>query len=256
MKDLITSLKSESVEKKPKKVAKNKVEPQEPDNLELSLVKAIDDFLESSNGVFDKQSNTFAPSSSNQCGRYAVYRFRGYKQKSEFSAQTRRIFDLGNGVEDIVEKLLDSIGILVDSQIEINIEDPPIRGYIDFMIDWNGLKPVECKSINETGFLYRKSYHKPTDNHFRQLQCYLAATGSDSGFLMYYNKNNSALLPLLVKKDDVFLEKLFAKYAKIYEVHKNGDIPVRPYKQTSANCKKCDAYDHCWADSEVGVEIK
>jgi hypothetical protein len=257
MKGLIGTLKTSS--KVEKKAPVKKVETVIPDkdlDLEKSLIKAIDSKLEASNGVFWKQSNGFAPSNSNQCPRFAVYRFRGYQQQNNILGQTRRIFDLGNRVEDAVGALFEDLGILVDSQVELDITDPvPIRGFIDFIIDWDGEKPVECKSINEAGFAYRKAYHKPKDEHFRQLQFYLYGKGYDSGFLLYYSKNNSEILPLLVKRDDEFLEKTFSKYKRIYKVYEEGNLPERPYKKTSQKCEWCDAFDHCWSDNEVGVEL-
>jgi CRISPR/Cas system-associated exonuclease Cas4 (RecB family) len=253
LKSLVTTLKKGEQKKAS---SSKKVEPVNHDELEVSLQNAIDNMLDEQNGVFWKQSNTFAPSSGNQCPRYACYRFRGFNQKVSFPPKTRRIFDLGNSIEDLVRSLFDGLGILVDEQVEIKIDNPPIRGYIDFIVDWGTHMPVECKSINDNGFLYRKTFNKPTDNHFRQLQCYLYAQNAEAGFLFYYNKNNSEILPILVKRNDEFLEKLFEKYAKIYEVHQAGEIPERPYKQTSSNCKNCDAFDHCWADTEVGVSFK
>jgi hypothetical protein len=255
MKALIKNLKSMQPEpKKPKKLPE--VTPEDNLNLEKSLVDAISGNLEASNGTFWKQSNSFAPSSTNQCPRYAVYRFRGYQQEISFLGQTRRLFDLGNRIEDAVGQMFTDLGILVDSQIEMNIHDPaPVRGYIDFIIDWDGEKVVECKSINEAGFAYRKAYHKPKDEHYRQIQFYLLSQNHDSGFLFYYCKNDSAILPLLVKRDDKFIETTMNKYAKIFKVFKDGNIPERPYKKESQNCSRCDAFTHCWSDQENGIPV-
>lgn len=256
MKNIIGKLKDAKEPPKKKTTKVTAVVPDETLDLEQSLVKSINEMLESSNGTFWKQSNSFAPSNSNQCPRFAVYRFRGYQQRNDILGQTRRIFDLGNRIEDAVQAMFYDLGILIDSQVELDISEPvPVRGYIDFIIDWDGEKPVECKSINEAGFAYRKAYHKPKDEHFRQLQFYLFGKGYDSGFLFYYSKNNSEILPLLVKRDDKFLDTILKKYSKIYDVYKNGDIPKRPYKQSSQNCSRCDAFQHCWTDTEVGVDI-
>jgi len=255
MKGLIKNLKSLQPEgKKPKKMPE--VTPDDVLDLETSLQKAISDKLEASNGTFWKQSNSFAPSSTNQCPRFAVYRFRGYQQEISILGQTRRIFDLGNRIEDAVQVMFYDLGILKDSQVEMNITDPaPVRGYIDFIIDWDGEKVVECKSINEAGFAYRRAYHKPKDEHYRQLQFYLHSQNHDSGFVFYYCKNDSAILPLLVKRDDKFIEKTLDKYAKIFKVFKDGNLPERPYKKESQNCSRCDAFTHCWTDKEVGVPV-
>ena len=257
MKNIINSLKVDrNVENKKSSKKVDAAVPADDLDLEKSLVEAINSKLESSNGVFWKQSPSFAPSNANQCPRFAVYRFRGYQQSNEILGQTRRIFDLGNRVEDAVGDLFSDLGILLDSQVELDITEPvPIRGFIDFIIDWDGEKPVECKSINEAGFAYRKAYHKPKDEHFRQLQFYLFGKDYDSGFLFYYSKNNSDILPLLVKRDDQFLEATLSKYKRIYDVYLNGDLPKRPYAKTSQKCQWCDAFDHCWSDKEVGVEL-
>lgn len=255
MKGLVKNLKALQPEpKKPKKLAE--VTPEDVLDLEKSLVSAISDKLESSNGTFWKQSNSFAPSSTNQCPRFAVYRFRGYQQENTILAQTRRIFDLGNRIEDAVGQMFTDLGVLVDSQIEMNITEPaPVRGYIDFIIDWDGEKVVECKSINEAGYAYRKVYHKPKDEHFRQIQFYLLSQNHDSGFVFYYCKNDSAILPILVKRDDQFIEKTLNKYAKIFKVFKDGNLPERPYKKESQNCSRCDAFTHCWTDQEQGIPV-
>jgi hypothetical protein len=232
-----------------------KTQPADVNELEQSLVKAIDKQLEAANGTFWKQSDTFAPSGTNQCARYMVYRLKGFQQQIDFSGRTRRIFDIGNRVEDFLGETFLSLGILLDEQIEIKIEDPPVRGFCDFLIDWDGPKPVECKSINDAGFVWRKNYRKPKDEHYRQFQFYLEAMDMDEGFLIYICKNDSAMLPLLIKRDPVFIAKTLKKYDKIYKVFKDGNIPVRPYKETSEKCQRCDARSHCWSDGEEGIKV-
>lgn len=251
---VIKTLKENRVEIKSKKTS-GKTKPADVNELEVSLMKAIDSQLENSNGVFWKQSGSFAPSSTNQCPRYMVYRFRGFDQKIDFSGRTRRIFDLGNRAEDFLGDMFKNLGILLDEQIPVEIEDPPIRGFADFLIDWDGPKPVECKSINEAGFVWRKNYRKPKDEHYRQLQFYLESMNMEQGFIVYICKNDSAMLPLLVNRDKDFISKVLDKYAKIYKVYQDGNIPVRPYKQTSEKCQRCDAHDYCWADTEEGIKM-
>ena len=256
MKSLVSKLKVQQPEKKPSTKKTEAPPPASVIDLENSLASAIDKKLEASNGSFWKQSESFAPSNTNPCARFAVYRMRGYQQDINILGQTRRIFDLGNRIEDAVGDMFKDLGILVDSQVPLKITDPvPINGFIDFLIDWDGPKVVECKSINEAGFAFRSAYHKPKDEHFRQIQFYLHGLDLQSGFLFYYSKNNSAILPLLVERDDEFIQTTFDKYTRIYDVFKAGEIPKRPYKQTSQNCSRCDAFAHCWADKEIGVDF-
>lgn len=251
---IIKTLKETAVEIKPKKSA-GKTVPANVNELETSLMNAIDSQLEQSNGTFWKQSEGFAPSSTNQCSRYMVYRFRGFEQKVDFSGRTRRIFDLGNRAEEFLGDMFRNLGILLDEQIAVEIESPPVRGFADFLIDWDGPKPVECKSINDAGFVWRKNYRKPKDEHYRQLQFYLEAMDMEEGFVIYICKNDSNMLPLLVKRDKVFMEKILKKYDKLYKVYQNGDLPLRPYKPSSENCQRCDAKEYCWADPEEGIKV-
>jgi len=254
---IIKKLKESSVEinTKSKTTKAKKIQPADVNELEVSLIKAIDDQLEKSNGKFWKQSSSFAPSSTNQCPRYMVYRLRGFEQEISFSGRTRRIFDLGNRAEDFLDEIFDNLGILLDKQIPVKIDSPPVHGFADFLIDWGGPKPVECKSINEAGFVWRKNYRKPKDEHYRQLQFYLEAMDMEEGFVVYICKNDSNMLPLLVKRDRQFISKILQKYDKIYKVYEDGNLPARPYKETSEKCQRCDAKAHCWADSEAGIKV-
>lgn len=228
------------------------------DHLELeeSLVEAIDGLLEKRNGKKWKQSGGFAASNNNPCPRFLGYRLRGFEQNVNFKPQTYRIFDNGHSLEDRLEGYLDGLGILIERERKIVNSDPPITAYVDFVVDWDGEKPIECKSISDAGFQYRKSYKKPKDDHYRQIQVYLAIGGWDEGFVFYENKNTQEILPFLVKADPEFIKKLYAKWDKVYQAHKKGVLSVRPYKQTSKKCQGCDAYEYCWIkDKTVGEKL-
>lgn len=253
MKGLVRQVKNSAEVKEEKKKA-GKVVPDDPSELELSLVSALNVNKEETKW---KQSDSFAPSNTSNCARFHFYRFTGYEQDSVYSAQTLRIFDLGNRVEDAVGEMFKGLGVLLDEQVEINLYDPPIHGYIDFIIDWDGPKVVECKSINENGFVYRKAMRKPTDSHYAQIQWYMKAMDHEEGFVFYYAKNTSEILPLLVKRNDKWLEKTSQKYGIIHKAFMDGTKPERPYKVDSPTCAKCDARRYCWeVDTEVGVKIK
>jgi CRISPR/Cas system-associated exonuclease Cas4 (RecB family) len=70
----------------------------------------------------------------------------------------------------------------------------------------------------------------------------------DSGFVIYENKNNQEILPIFIERDQPFIDKLFKKYRKFYGSYLSQEIPVQPYKRTSANCNSCDLAAHCWAE--------
>ena len=232
------------------------VKPDNAENLERSLAEAIDTMLDERNGRKWKQSSGFAASMNNACPRYLGYRLRGFEQDVNFSPQTYRIFDEGHKLEDRLNEYLENLGILIERERKIVHAKPPITAYVDFVVDWDGEKPIECKSISQAGFDYRKLYKKPSDSHYRQIQVYLDIGQWEEGFVYYENKNNGEVLPFLVKRDPEFVGKLYAKWNKIYEAHQNGDFSVRPYKEDSKKCLGCDAFNWCWKkDTTVGIKM-
>jgi CRISPR/Cas system-associated exonuclease Cas4 (RecB family) len=231
------------------------VKPNLDNHLGEELVVAIDAALEAQNGTVWKQSNGFAASMGNDCPRYLGYRLRGFDQEVAFNPQTYRIFATGHSLEDRIETYLGNLGIIVDRERKLLSKAPPLTGYVDFVIDWNGEKPVEVKSINDMGFKYRIKYNRPSDSHFRQLQVYLDIGGWDSGFVLYENKNDQSLKIFHVQKDQEFIDALYAKWKVIYDAHKENILSIRPHKQTTKKCKGCDAFTYCWADETEGEKL-
>lgn len=221
-----------------------------------SLTKSIDDMLRKQNGTFWKQSSSFAPSTTNLCPRYLNYRLTGFNRDVKFPARTYRIFDNGNGAHERLCSYFQRMGILKEEEREFWTTDPPIHGFIDAIIFWEGEEVVvEIKSISEYGFRDVKLFNKAKADHVRQIQLYLWATGLQYGFIVYENKNNQMLIAIEVEKDLEVIEPILELYRKVYKVHKKGDIPARPYDKESKECGKCDAYNFCWGDDRVGVEI-
>lgn len=225
------------------------VEPKTSDQLENELVKSIDDFLEKRNSPTIKKVGGFHPSYTNQCSRYWYYLFEGTELTTSFRPQTYRIFDNGHAVHERLYSYLREMGILVAEEIPVTHEDPPIEGTADGIIDLDGHKLIELKSISNEGFHYRKLYKKPKDEHFRQAQIYMRCLDLPSGFVIYENKNNQEILPIYIERDDKFIDKLFKKYQGIHESYINRQIPVQPYKRTSAHCSDCDLADKCWSEN-------
>lgn len=240
-----------------------KVEPSDKNKknteIEKSLVNKIDEFLEESgNSSGFKKSPSFAPSNNNNCPRYLGYRLRGFEQETKFSGQTLRIFDNGNDVEARLIQYLKSMHILKDSQVELYLNDPPIRAFLDILIELDGIEmPIEVKSISDPGFNARKKVHKPKEEHYRQLQVYLDIGDWKKGILLYVNRSNNELLPILVDRNQEYIERLYLRWRGVKEAHDRGELSVRPFKKTSSKCKTCPAFDYCWnVDQTEGVEIK
>lgn len=217
------------------------------EEIESDLIQKIDLSFVGRNDKQFKKVGGFHPSYTNQCARYWYYLFEGVEMETSFSPQTYRIFDNGHAVHERIYGYFRDMGILVAEEIPVTHDDPPIEGTADGIIDFYGNKLIELKSISNEGFEYRRIYKKPKDDHFRQAQIYMRCLDLDKAFVIYENKNNQQILPILIDRDDAFIDKLFNKYRKFYKNFTEGTIPDQPYKMTSKNCSNCDLYSHCWS---------
>jgi CRISPR/Cas system-associated exonuclease Cas4 (RecB family) len=226
--------------------------------LEDELVSSIDSSFSKRNEKQIKKVEGFHPSYTNQCSRYWYYLFNGIEYTPSFSPQTYRIFDNGHKVHDRLYSYFREMGILLEEELPVTYDDPPITGTADGVIDFYGKKLIELKSISNEGFEYRRIYKKPKDDHVRQAQIYMKCLDLDQAFVIYENKNNQQILPILIDRDDVFIEKLFTKYRKFYKNFVEDTIPDQPYKMTSKNCSSCDLYSHCWSgnNGDMGREFE
>ena len=233
-----------------KKKPENSEEPLKKSNAELSeeLITAIDNSFVERNGKQFKQVVGFHPSYTNQCARYWYYLFQGVEMETSFSPQTHRIFDNGHAVHERIYSYLREMGILVAEEIPVSYDNPPIEGTADGIIDFHGRKLIELKSISNEGYEYRRIYNKPKDDHVRQAQIYMRCLDLEQAFVIYENKNNQSILPILIERDDDFIDKLFSKYTKIYQNFVDKNIPKQPYKRTSKNCSNCDLAAMCWGE--------
>jgi len=248
----IKMLKSDSSEKK----AVVESEPLSGRQLEDMLCESIDIKIAERNEAVYKKMDYFRPSATNQCSRFWYYMFDGVTYTPSFSSQTYRIFDNGHAVHERLYSYFRDMGILVAEEVPISNDDPPIQGTADGIIDLDGHKLIELKSISTEGFQYRQLAHKPSDDHVRQANLYMHCLGLDSGFVIYENKNNQQILPIYIERDDVFLDKLFKKYRKIHKAFLDGQKPDRPYKRTSKHCARCDLADQCWSENVVEKEYE
>jgi CRISPR/Cas system-associated exonuclease Cas4 (RecB family) len=246
MKSLTALRKKEEPKKQDSEIVKTNTD------IEDDLLIKIDSYLESRNSTQLKKVGGFHPSYTNQCVRYWHYLFEGVEVTPTFSPQTYRIFDNGHGVHERIYSYFRDMGILVAEEIPVTYTDPPIEGTADGIIDIYGHKLIELKSISNEGFEYRRIYKKPKDDHFRQAQIYMRCLDLDQAFVIYENKNNQQILPILIDRDDDFINKLFTKYSKIYKNFIDNKIPARPYKRTSKNCSGCDLASTCWNDERSG----
>lgn len=202
-----------------------------------------------------KQS--FAPSGlgySGACPRYWYYAFNGAEFVYTSDARAVANMDNGTAAGERLAKLLDKAGLLVDSEVEVNTIDsdeyPPIRGYIDALINWKGDEVVvEIKTTNNNVWNWRVNKNEVPAYQMIQLLVYMYVTNHDRGFFMTENKDTHELFILPVRMTEENKQKVEAVFdwmRKVKDNADNGDLPIRPFTQGSKECKGCPVKDICW----------
>ena len=239
------------VKEKAEPKTKKKIDIPADTPLAESLLDALNESIGNDiEGRFKKRKG-FVPSETNQCIRYLTYMLEGIFVPATHDSRTQRIFDNGNGFHERIAGYFEKMGILECTEFEVNspISVPvSVYGFGDAIINWNGRKVVEFKSINDYGYINVKRMRKPKDDHFRQIQLYLACLDMDSGFVIYENKNDQNILVFEIQRDDAFLAKLYKKYVKVTETYEAGILPDRPYVKSSKSCLYCNVKDFCWSE--------
>lgn len=253
MKSLIDQMK-QGVKDMERKSPKPKTKAQE-DGPGARLLVELDAHLEQQSKPYFKTRKSFAPSNTIDCARRDVYLFRGIQMNPDINGRTYRIFDNGHAFHERATKYLEDMNILEIAEKEISQDDPPVRGFIDAIINWEGQRiVVEFKSIGEDGFVYRKTFNKPKDDHYMQIQIYLHIEDVEMGYVIYENKNTQEWLLFEIERDREFIEKLFKKWRKTYKIYTDGKLPKRPVKSPdSKKCTYCEVKKWCWEDKEEGI---
>ena len=176
------------------------------------LVNQIDEHLE---GVMDApREGVFYPSAlGNPCDRYLWLCYNGKMVSQTLSPNLQRIFQNGSFLEDRVDRWLEEMNLLIDREVAVKQDIPPISGRIDFLIQhYNyGEHPIELKSINTSGFYKLKA---PKPEHEIQLQIYLNIGDYNQGTVFYENKNDQKIKTFVIERD----------------IEKNNDILNRCFK--------------------------
>jgi CRISPR/Cas system-associated exonuclease Cas4 (RecB family) len=221
---------------------------------------------------------SFSPSGlawgSGECARFWYLAFDGqvfYDDASPFGVANRNSGTLSHDriqdamiSADILDKTMEfetterKYGKQKHPALEFTVktDDPPIFGYGDAMLDFNGQSIVgEIKTMPNDGFEYKKANRKPKGGHLMQLLMYMKILKKDKGVLIYENKNNHELLTLPVQVNDEYRKWIDYAFDWMRQVRKawtDREIPVKTYRSNSKICKGCPIQKAC-AEAEVGV---
>jgi CRISPR/Cas system-associated exonuclease Cas4 (RecB family) len=211
------------------------------------------------------KKKTFSPSTvgygHGNCPRYWFIAFNGANFEEQFDAGAIANMMNGTYAHDRLEKIIENTGLLKEKEREILSDDPPIRGFADVVLDWNGAEIVgEIKTTKEEQFALRQSSMKPSSNHLLQILTYMKVTGATEGFLLYENKNTQEVCVIPVsmnERNSSIIDDVFDWMRLVYSAYKNDTVPTRSFTKSTWACKGCPVKKTCWKEMSDGeIDIK
>jgi CRISPR/Cas system-associated exonuclease Cas4 (RecB family) len=228
------------------------------DHIEVNRKFGIKEFNAALEKTLERKSEertkvSFAPSNlgySGQCPRYWYYAFKG----TEFSYDNDPlgVVNMNNGASAGIRiaQMLDDADILIDTEVEVTNDDPPIRGYIDAIVMWQGRETVvEIKTTRNSTFNSRVNKNMVPGYQLLQLLVYMYLTEHEYGFMLTENKDTNELFVLPVKMTENNKKLVEDTLEWMRTVKKNadeGELPTRPFNKSSPQCKGCPVRDVCW----------
>lgn len=209
---------------------------------------------------------SFAPSGlgySGSCPRYWYYAFNGATfEYDNNDGPSIANMEAGTSAGQRLADLLERAGILVEAETEVNTIDdpdyPPIRGYIDAIVNWKDEEVVvEVKTTKTETWQSRANNNKVPGYQLVQLLIYMYVTKHDKGFFLTENKNTNELFVLPVKMTPEYatiVQDIFKWMTLVKDNADNGELPTRPFAKASWNCKGCPVKKTCWGDGRFNAK--
>jgi CRISPR/Cas system-associated exonuclease Cas4 (RecB family) len=230
---------------------------------EAFIKKYEEVYLSSSNRSGWKKKKTFSPSQlgygHGTCPRYWYVAFSGADFVDEVDSKGLANMDNGTYAHERVQSTIEKMGILREKELEVLSQDPPIRGFVDIVIDWEGkLIPGEFKTTNDMGFTWRKTTGKPPVTHYIQFIIYLKVLDADEGFLLYENKDNQemAIIPLRMNEtNEKYVDYLFDWMRETYKAFDEETLPTNPFnrRKNAKICNGCPVKKDCFDMDKFGI---
>lgn len=204
---------------------------------------------------------TFSPSTiaygHGTCARYWYLAFSG--SQFEETTDALGVANMSNGTfaHTRLQKLFEESGILLGEEIEVLLDDPPIRGFADVLVEMDGEKAIgEIKTTRQEAFEFRRVTMKPSANHLIQILIYMHQQQLEKGFLFYENKNTQEFLVIPVdmnERNKKILEDVFEWLRIVRKSFDDGVLPEKPVKRKDAKiCQGCPIRKVCWEETPVG----
>jgi len=215
-------------------------------------------------GPRHQQKKTFAPStiafSHGECPRYWYLAFEGTTFEDNADAYGGANMTNGTKSHERIQQAMEDAGILKDSEFKVTSVDPPIFGYGDVILDWEGEDLLgEIKTMPMEGFEYRKQSGKPKAGHLIQLLIYMKIMNKSRAVLIYENKNNHDLLIIPVEANDYhigWVNRAFDWMREVRSAWESKTLPKKNYRSNSRICKTCPLRATCDVAGDGDIKIQ
>lgn len=236
------------------------------ENKEFDM-EGLEDLIEAQylkNKREDGPSNkkSFSPSSlgyqHGTCPRFWHLSFGGAFSEDFSDAKSMANMSNGSYAHDRIQKLFESSDILIAKEMKVTYNDPPILGYADVLVRWQGERVVgEIKTARDESFIHRRMKMQAMGGHLLQTLIYMDRIGTDKGFLLYENKNSQEFLTILVEmteRNRQILDEAYEWMRNTHKAFKDDTLPTRPFKSIRNKvCKTCPVKKVCWEVEPDGV---
>ena len=207
------------------------------------------------------QKKAFSPSKiaygEGKCPRYWYLAFEG--GIFEDHSTPFGVANMTNGTkghERVLGMALKGSGMAIDIEFNVKYDSPSIYGFCDGLLNWKDEDYVlELKTSSSEAFEYRKKHMKAKAGHIEQLLIYMKILNKGKGIILYENKNNHELLPIVIQVNDHYKKWVDESFDWMVEVKKASEeknIPMKPYRSNAKVCKECPLLSEC-LKAEAGV---
>lgn len=200
------------------------------------------------------QKKTFAPStiafSHGECPRYWYLAFEGANFTDNADAYGAANMTAGTKAHERIQEAMGNVpGFLADSEFKVTYNDPPIFGFGDVMLNWEGSELLgEIKTMPNDAFEYRKISGKPKTGHLVQLLIYMKILNKNKSVLIYENKNNHDILVFPIELNEymyTWVENAFGWMRTVRKAWEDKTLPTKNYRSNSKICKTCPIREAC-----------
>jgi CRISPR/Cas system-associated exonuclease Cas4 (RecB family) len=228
-----------------------------------ALIEKINSGYIANRGTKFQTKKTFAPSTiaygHGECPRYWYLAFEGGEFEDYADPFAGANMTNGTKSHERIQQAMKDAGMLIDSEFKIIYEDPPIFGYGDVLLDWEGEELLgEIKTAMAEGFEYRKKSRKAKTGHLIQLLIYMKILKKAKAVLIYENKNNHELLAIPVEVNEYYIKWVDQTFEWMRTVRKAWEdkmLPKKNYRSNSKICKTCPLAKVCASAGEGEIKI-